>query len=140
MAKKETNKEKIAKNKSNLLEVLRDNLGNISGACETCKLSRQTFYRYYNEDPEFADQVDDISEIALDFVEDKLFTLIKDNNPAAIMFFLKCKGKKRGYIERQEFDFKTRDGLKDKTIEELEKEWTTLINETIDLAEDIKEN
>ncbi len=44
----------------------------------------------------------EISESQLDFTESKLLKLIKEGNPAAVFFMLKCKGKHRGYIERVE--------------------------------------
>jgi hypothetical protein len=46
--------------------------------------------------------VEELSEVAIDFAESHLHKLIKDGNPAATIFFLKTKGKGRGYIERQE--------------------------------------
>ena len=61
-----------------------------------------TFYNYYNEDKEFKALVDDISNMSLDFAESKLLEQIKDGSTAATIFYLKTKGKKRGYVERQE--------------------------------------
>ena len=40
----------------------------------------------------------------LDFAESKLYELVDDKHPTAIIFLLKTKGKDRGYVERQEFD------------------------------------
>jgi len=36
---------------------------------------------------------------------------VKEGNPAATIFFLKTKGKKRGYIERQEIEVTERKPL-----------------------------
>lgn len=79
-------------------------LGIVSSACETLGISRTTYYKYYNEDAEFKKQVDDIGEATIDFAESKLFELIKSGNTAATIFFLKTKGKKRGYVEKQEIN------------------------------------
>jgi len=38
----------------------------------------------------------------VDFAEGKLQSLIKKENPTAIIFYLKTQGKDRGYVERQE--------------------------------------
>jgi hypothetical protein len=53
-------------------------------------------------DTAFKYAVEDINEYALDFAESKLYELIEDSNVAATIFYLKTKGKARGYIERSE--------------------------------------
>jgi len=63
-----------------------------------------TFYNWMKNDPEFAEACKVAEEIALDFAESKLHKLIRDENPSSVFFYLKTKGKKRGYIERQEID------------------------------------
>ena len=86
--------------KEQLLTALEKSLGIISTACDNVGISRTTYYKYYNEDEGFKTQVDDISEIALDCAESQLFELIKEKNVTAIIFYLKTKGKKRGYVEK----------------------------------------
>ena len=54
--------------------------------------------------------MDDIADITLDFVESQLHQQIKDKDTAATIFYLKTKGKKRGYIEKQEIGFTDPDG------------------------------
>jgi len=88
--------------KESLLKALEKSLGIVSTACEALGISRTTYYKYYNEDKEFKHSVDSISDIALDCAESQLFELIKEKNVTAIIFYLKTKGKKRGYIEKQE--------------------------------------
>ena len=90
--------------KKELLFSLTKTLGIVSSACETLGISRTTYYKYYNEDAEYKKQVDDIGEATIDFAESKLFELIKSGNTAATIFFLKTKGKKRGYVEKQEIN------------------------------------
>ena len=88
--------------KSRLLEALENSLGVVTTACKKANISRKTFYQYCNDDPEFKKAVDDIENIALDFAESQLHKQIQGGNTAATIFYLKTKGKKRGYVERQE--------------------------------------
>jgi len=91
-----------AHNKKKLLEALEKSKGIITDACKRAKVPRRTYYNWLNDDDDFKKEVEDIQNQALDFVEGKLFSLIDQENPTAIIFYLKTKGKKRGYVERQE--------------------------------------
>jgi hypothetical protein len=51
----------------------------------------------------------------LDFVESQLHKQIKDGNTTATIFYLKTKGKKRGFVERQEIQMDG--GIESKIIE-----------------------
>jgi hypothetical protein len=98
---------KSAHLKKELIVALRKHLGIISSACEVLGISRTTYYKYYNEDKAFKSEVDTIEADTLDFVESKLFDLIDNGNVAATIFYMKTKGKRRGYIERQEVECNT---------------------------------
>lgn len=87
--------------KKRLLDALTQTYGNVTTACKLVKCNRSAFYDNYNKDPEFKKAVDELQNVGLDFAEDKLFALMKDMNPTAIIFYLKTKGKSRGYIESQ---------------------------------------
>ena len=89
-------------NKKNLLEALEKSLGVVTTACKNAGLHRSTYYDYYNNDEEFQSKVEDIQNIAIDFAESQLHKQILDGNSTSTIFFLKTKGKKRGYIERSE--------------------------------------
>lgn len=88
--------------KKALVQHMTESLGIVTTACKKAGCVRSTFYDYYNNDPEFKKQIDDIQEIAIDFVESQLFQQIKDGNGAQTIFYLKTKAKHRGYVERQE--------------------------------------
>lgn len=90
--------------KKAILEALEKSLGVVTTACRTAGVGRTTFYKYYNEDSDFKKQVDDIENIALDFAESQLHKQIQEGSTAATIFLLKTKGKKRGYVERQEVE------------------------------------
>lgn len=97
MENKEHLKTKL--NKRAVIEQLEQNLGVVSHACKAVGIGRTQFYNWMKEDPEFKKEVEEIEGIALDFVESQLFKQIKDNNVQATMFYLRCKGKRRGYSE-----------------------------------------
>lgn len=88
--------------KESVLKALEQSLGVVNMACKKANIPRSTFYKWMKEDEDFAKQVEDIDNIALDFVESQLHRQIADNSTTATIFYLKTKGKKRGYIERQE--------------------------------------
>lgn len=92
--------------KKNLLTALEKSLGVVSAACKKAKVSRQTHYEYYNNDPNYRAAVDDLAEVSLDFAESKLLQSISNGSDTATIFYLKTKGKKRGYIERTESEVK----------------------------------
>jgi len=64
--------------------------------------SRQTVYNYIQRYKTVANAYNDASEIVLDFAENELLKQIQAGNITAIIYFLKTKGKHRGYVERQE--------------------------------------
>jgi len=122
-AKEKAHKEKeelrTKTKKAAVLEALKRTLGVVSTACEASDCSRSQFYAWREADPEFKAATEEVTEFALDFVESKMMTLIngvkkltddgvtiyeKDPDKILIMFYLKTKGKKRGYIERTELD------------------------------------
>jgi hypothetical protein len=65
-------------------------------------LDRTSHYRYLKDDAEYAEAVREIDNVALDFAESKLHKQIEKGDTTACIFYLKTKGKGRGYIERNE--------------------------------------
>ena len=93
--------------KETILQALENSLGVVTVACKQANIPRSTYYKWLKEDKEFADQVKEIENIALDFAESQLHSQMKDGNTSATIFYLKTKGKKRGYIEKSELDLNT---------------------------------
>ena len=93
---------KIEHTKKAIIEALEKSLGVVTTACKQVGVGRTTFYEYLNKDENFANEVNDIQNIALDFAESQLHKQIQDGNTSATIFYLKTKGKKRGYVERSE--------------------------------------
>jgi len=75
--------------------------GNITLACKAVNINRCTYYRWLKND-KFENKVNEIAESLVDFAESQLLLLMKAQNPTAIIFFLKTKGKSRGYSETHE--------------------------------------
>ena len=88
--------------KESILKALEKNLGVVTLSCRKANIPRSTFYKWLKEDQEFAEQVKEIENVALDFAESELLKQIQNGIPTSTIFYLKTKGKKRGYIERQE--------------------------------------
>ena len=93
---------KVAQHKKAMIEALEQSLGVVTTACRVAGIGRTTHYKWLREDPEYHEAVEDISGVALDFAESQLHRQIKDGNTAATIFYLKTKGKGRGYVERIE--------------------------------------
>tara|TARA_R110001592_G_scaffold225781_1_gene481757 strand:- start:129 stop:500 length:372 start_codon:yes stop_codon:yes gene_type:complete len=96
--------DRIQEKKKKFVVGLRNNLGNISKACDAVGISRTTYYDWIESDDLFKEDVEHIKESLLDLAECKLLENIEDNQNIAIIFYLKTKGKKRGYIEKQEVE------------------------------------
>ena len=96
--------QKTDKKKKDFLVSLKKNNGNISVACIAANIGRQTYYDWIEKDEVFKQDADDAQESLIDLAESKLMENIEDNDNTSIIFFLKTKGKKRGYIEKQEID------------------------------------
>lgn len=87
---------------TDFIAALERSLGVVSSAARATGTSRVTHWRWMKQDKEYAEAVRQVEESAIDFGESHLHKLIRDGNPAATIFFLKTKGKGRGYVERQE--------------------------------------
>ncbi len=89
------------------LEALKKSKGIIQPALNAVKIERQTYLNWYRDDIDFKRAVDEISEYQIDFVEEKLLKNINKGDATSIIFYLKTKGKSRGYIEKREMDITT---------------------------------
>ena len=87
-----------------MLAALRVNHGIVSNSAHMAGITRQCHYSWLKKDPNYALAVEDINNIALDTAESALFSNILAGKESSLIFFLKCKGKERGYIEKQVID------------------------------------
>lgn len=85
-----------------MLKALEKSLGVVTTAANIVGITRKTHYDWLLKDPKYAQEVSELDNITLDFAESQLHKQVKEGNTTATIFLLKTKGKKRGYIERQE--------------------------------------
>lgn len=83
-----------------IAEAYEKNAGNLSATARKLGVDRNTLYSYRKEHPELNAMMKDAEEAMIDFSESKLFQQIDAGNLTAIIFYLKTKGKKRGYVEQ----------------------------------------
>jgi len=135
----------IEEKKKRLITALTRCLGVVTDACKAAKVGRTAFYEYLKNDPEFKKQVDEITNISIDFTESKMFQLIagyshredkvfivkgkpvivptmKHYAPDAqmIKLYLTTKGKDRGYTQTVINVNKNVDEMENATDDELD--------------------
>ena len=92
--------------KAQMLAALEKHLNIVSSACKEVGINRDTHYDWLKKDKEYKRKVKEIDNVALDFAESALHQQIKKGNPLSTMFYLKCKAKKRGYIEQNNIEIR----------------------------------
>ena len=96
----ESNTQGLSLKKKAMLQALEKNLGIVTTSAKAAGITRQQHYNWMRQDAVYAEEVRSIDDITLDLAESKLYQAVNAGELSAIFFFLKCKGKKRGYIER----------------------------------------
>ena len=77
---------------------------NITATCTALGISRKTFYEWKEKKKKLAEGLKAAEEAIIDFAESKLVEHINNDDVQALIFFLRTKGKKRGYVEKTEAD------------------------------------
>lgn len=108
----------FTKNQLTFLNALKECYGIVSKAAHMAGLDRKCHYNWMDSTPEYAKEYEAICDDRIDFVEDQLINNISNGDTTAIIFFLKTKAKKRGYVEKQEVDH-TSGGEKIKQVFEI---------------------
>lgn len=86
-----------------LIDAIRKNAGIVSGILRTLKteygitMTRGAIYKRKESSSKIAEAFADAEDITLDIAESGLVEHLKGGNLKAIMFYLRMKGKKRGY-------------------------------------------
>ena len=121
----------LAQQKRTLLDALRQSLGVVETACKAAGIPRRTHYNWLKKDAKYAAEVAEIDDVAIDFGESQLYKLMRGytlpdtkvflnrdsmqpiivpitkhigTDASAVIFFLKTRGKKRGYIEKTQVE------------------------------------
>ncbi len=85
-----------------IIEAVYASKGLLTLAAKISGIGYRTICRYVAEFPSVAEAVRESKEQMLDFAEAKLFEKIEGGDNACLIFYLKCQGKERGYIEHHE--------------------------------------
>ena len=84
-----------------MLKALESSLGVITTALKVTDLSRTNFYKWLQEDEEFAKAVDDVQNIENDFIKSKYYECIKDKVPSVVIHAAKTR---LGWNEKPQLD------------------------------------
>ncbi|MBO5874387.1 MAG: hypothetical protein J6Q35_05080 [Rikenellaceae bacterium] len=103
--------ERVAQEKEDLLRALANTSGIVASACKAANISRMTYYRWYNEDPDFREKADDVKELQKDFAESLILKKMKEGDTTMLIFYAKTQMKDRGYTERKEITGKDGEAL-----------------------------
>ena len=88
--------------KEQFIKAIENSGGYISLIADRVGCAISTVYEWKEKDDDVRSALDREKIRQVDFAEGKLQSLIKKENPTAIIFYLKTQGKSRGYVERQE--------------------------------------
>ena len=124
-----TVKERI-KAQEDFLACYEKTLGVLTPAAKAAGVNPSTVWRWKQEYPEFAKRCEEIEEVAVDFVETKLYNLINEGSEACTIFYMKTKGRKRGYAEKQQLDVNAE--VKGVTVNVTNEETAQVLQDIID--------
>ncbi len=88
--------------KAQLEKALRQGKGFVSVAAEILGCHRNTVQNYINDFPELQEVVHECRESQLDKAESILMKKIEEGDSRCLIFFLRTRGKRRGYTDRPE--------------------------------------
>jgi hypothetical protein len=118
--KKVTEQQRTISAKNAMVDAMTQALGIVTTASKIAGVSRSQHYEWINSDPEYVKKIDEVTQMAHDFVESQLYAQIKDGSTTATIFYMKCKMRERGYIEKVDVDMSVnRPDLSDMTTEEI---------------------
>lgn len=121
--------------KKAMLEALTKNLGLVLPSAKAVGIHTFTHYQWLKKDPKYKAEVDKMNVLGLDFAEAKLFQFMQGDDKKAVtanLFYLKTKGKSRGYIQSHDLTVKGMEPEKKYLTTEQQKELAKEILKTPD--------
>lgn len=88
--------------KSRVMELLRISFGNLSATARALGCSRSDLVEAIAASPELQAAVQEARETLVDVAEARLLDLVRKGDVTATAFYLKTKGRNRGWCERWE--------------------------------------
>lgn len=85
-------------------EAIKKSKGILTSAATQLGCTRNTVVNYINRYPTVKVVYDETNETTIDFVESRLLKNIDNGDTTAMIFYLKCKAKARGYIDKIEVE------------------------------------
>jgi uncharacterized protein YecE (DUF72 family) len=91
-----------------LIDAIRKNAGIVSGILQTLKteygieMTRFAIYKRKESSKKIAEAFEEAEEAVLDIAENNIVEYIKGGNLKATMFYLRLKGRKRGYVTNEQ--------------------------------------
>ncbi len=82
-----------------IAEVYEKKACNVSATCAALNITRTIWYRWREKHKNLDEMLKESEEAMIDFAESKLMENIQDGEVTSLIFFLKTKGKNRGYVE-----------------------------------------
>ena len=87
---------RLTKEQKSFINTLKKSRGIVTVAIQQEGIKRED-YDEWLENPFFNFEIEKVNSQSLDYVENQLMQLIKEGNLSAIQYYLKTKGKDRGY-------------------------------------------
>jgi len=103
--------------KAAMLESLAKSFGIVTRASERAGIQRQTHYRWLKDDEDYKKAVEELDNLSLDFAETQLMKNIQEGKETSLIFYLKCKGKKRGYIDKHIVEMESKISMDEGALE-----------------------
>ena len=94
-------KEPTLSNKK-VIEAFNETGGDFKETAKKLDCSHRTVWYRLENNAYLRKKLSQINNGRVDIAEEKLFEKVQEGNLSAIIFFLKCQGKERGYVEREE--------------------------------------